>query len=95
MLIIVTLICLATTTIAKNNLAPLYKYFKKEIDSDKIIVRINPATLEGLEILVSTSGEISLTPREFDSTIYEDLEFDEFQASSPLEFNLYLAEVTK
>lgn len=59
------------------------------------MVRINPETLEGLELLVSSSGETSITPRDFDSSIYEDLDFDEFTSSSPLEFNLYLAQTTK
>jgi len=76
-------------------LAPLYKYYKKEIDSHKILVRVNPLTLEGIELLVSETGEISKSLRKFDADIYEDLEFDEFSESSPLEFNLYLNGVVK
>ena len=76
-------------------MAPIYKYYKKEIDSNKVIVRINPSTMEGLELLVSETGEIVKNLREFDATIYEDLDFDEFIESSPLEFNLYLSGVTK
>ena len=76
-------------------MAPLYQYFKKEFDSNKILVRINPSSLEGLELLISSSGEITQNKREFDSTIYEDLDFDEFIECSPLEFNLYLSGATK
>ncbi len=76
-------------------LAFLYQYFKKEIGSNKIIVRINPDNLEGLELLVSSEGKITLTERLFDSAIYDDLKFDEFKESSPLEFNLYLSGTVK
>jgi len=51
--------------------------------------------MAGLELLVSESGSVTQTEREFDSTIYEDLDFDEFAKSSPLEFNLYLSGMTK
>lgn len=76
-------------------MAVLHQYFKKEIDSNKILVRINPSTLEGIELLVSNSGAITQNNRKFDSTIYEDLDFDKFQESSPIEFNLYLSEISK
>ncbi len=76
-------------------MAVLYQYFKKEIDSNKILVRINPSTLEGIELLVSETGEVSENNRKFDSEIYNDLEFDKFTESSPLEFNLYLSGITK
>jgi hypothetical protein len=76
-------------------LAVLFEYFKKKIDSNKILVRINPSTLEGLELLISETGKISKNIRTFDSTIYDDLNFDEFEKSSPLEFNLYLSGIGK
>ena len=76
-------------------MATLYQYYKKEIDSNKILVRVNPSTLKGIELLISETGEIAKNMREFDSEIYEDLEFDEFLESSPLEFNLYLNGVVK
>ena len=76
-------------------MAVLYQYFKKEIDSNKILVRINPSTHEGVELLVSETGEISKNIRAFDSEIYADLEFDKFTEGSALEFNLYLSGITK
>ena len=60
-----------------------------------MLVRINPSTMEGLELLISETGEVVKNSREFDSTIYKDLDFDEFVESSPIEFNLYLVGVTK
>ncbi len=51
--------------------------------------------MEGLELLIAPSGEITKTERAFDTNIYGDLEFDEFTKSSPLEFNLYLSGATK
>ena len=68
----------------------IYEYFKKEIEDDKILVRINPVTFEGLELLISKEGQVLKTNREFDETIYDDLEHDEFTTGNSLEFNLYL-----
>lgn len=73
----------------------LYQYFKKEIDMHKVYVRIDPTTMEGLEILVAETGHIVQNKRQFDNTIYEDLEFDEFVEASSLEFNLYLSGIAK
>ncbi len=76
-------------------MAALYQYFKKEIEPNKILVRINPSTMEGLELLISENGAITQSNRAFDSTIYEDLEFDKFEESSSMEFNLYLSGAAK
>ena len=73
----------------------LYQYFKKELEQDKVLVRIDPSTMEGLELLVANSSHIIQNERQFDDTIYEDLDFDEFVEASPLEFNLYLSGITK
>lgn len=51
--------------------------------------------MEGLELLISTKGDITQNNREFDSSIYDDLAFDEFEESSPIEFNLYLSGISK
>ena len=68
----------------------IYQYFKKELEEGKILVRINPQTFEGTELLVNAESQVQLTKRLFDKTIYEDLDFDEFSNGSALEFNLYL-----
>ncbi len=76
-------------------MAAIYQYFKKEFEANKILVRINPITFDGLELLISETGEISKTSREFDESIYQELDIDEFITASPLEFNLYLADTAK
>ena len=68
----------------------IYEYFKKELDEATILVRINPNTFEGLELIVLKNNQIKKTTRTFDETIYEELEFDEFLKGNPLEFNLHL-----
>jgi hypothetical protein len=73
----------------------IFEYFKKEIEEGKILVRIDPDSFEGLELLVSKEGNILKTAREFDKTIYDDLKHDEFTNGNALEFNLYLKGVTK
>ncbi len=73
----------------------MHQYFKKEVQEATILVRIDPETMEGLELIILKSGEVQKTEREFDETIYEDLEFDEFNPGNALEFNLYLKGLTK
>ena len=68
----------------------LYEYFKKELEEGKVLVRINPESFAGLELIVHTDGQLKETKRKFDETIYDELKFDEFEKSSPLEFNLHL-----
>ena len=68
----------------------IFEYFKKELDEATILVRINPNTFEGLELIVLKNNQIKKTSRTFDKTIYVELEFDEFMSSNPLEFNLRL-----
>ncbi len=73
----------------------IFEYFKKEVDEGIILVRINPKSFDGLELLVDKEQRVLQTNRQFDKTIYEDLDFDEFKKGSPLEFNLYLQKVKK
>ena len=68
----------------------IFQYFKKELDEATILVRIDPNTFEGLELIVLKNSQIKKTVRTFDETIYDDLEFDKFTTGSPLEFNLHL-----
>ena len=68
----------------------IHEYYKKELNDFKILVRVAPESLEGLELIVSNKGQIDKTKRQFDEEIFEDLAEDEFEKSSPLEFNLYL-----
>ena len=68
----------------------IFEYFKKELDEGTILVRVDPNTFEGLELIVLKNNQIKKTVREFDETIYDELEFDEFVDGNALEFNLHL-----
>ena len=68
----------------------IFEYFKKELDEATILVRIDPNTFEGLELIVLKNSQIKKTVRIFDETIYDDLEVDKFKKGNPLEFNLHL-----
>jgi hypothetical protein len=73
----------------------IYEYFKKELDDASILVRIDPNTFEGLELIILKTNQIKKTTRMFDETIYEELKFDEFIKGNPLEFNLHLQGIAK
>ena len=73
----------------------IFEYFKKELEEATILVRIDPKNYEGLELIVHKNNKIKKTQRQFDETIYEDLEFDEFTKGNPLEFNLRLQRVSE
>ena len=68
----------------------VHEYFKKELEEFKVLVRVNPASLAGLELVVTGSGDVEKRKLQFDEDIYDDLQVDGFVPASPLEFNLYL-----
>ncbi|MDN5199836.1 hypothetical protein QQ008_00640 [Fulvivirgaceae bacterium BMA10] len=73
----------------------VHQYYKKTLGEFTILVRVDPVTFDGLELIVHKNGEIQKTERTFDEEIYEDLDADEFEEASPLEFNLYLKGLVK
>ena len=73
----------------------IHQYFKKEMEEMKILVQINPENFRGLEIIAYPDGRMEQTKRQFEPDIYVDLEADEFEICSPLEFNLYLKGLVK
>ncbi|WP_226390203.1 hypothetical protein [Penaeicola halotolerans] len=73
----------------------IHQYFKKEMEEMKILVQINPENFRGLEIIAYPDGQMEQTKRQFEPDIYVDLEADEFETCSPLEFNLYLKGLVK
>jgi hypothetical protein len=73
----------------------IHQYFKKELDGLKILVRVNPESFRGTELVVYASGQVEKTKRVFDQDIFEDLAADEFKEGSSLEFNLYLKGLVK
>ncbi len=68
----------------------VHEYFKKELEELKVLVRVNPASLAGLELVVTQNGDVEKRKLQFDEEIYDDLQVDGFVPASPLEFNLYL-----
>ena len=67
----------------------VHQYFSKEFEEARILVKVNPILYTGVELTILKNGEIQMRELEFDNEIFEDLEADGFQQSSPLEFNLY------
>jgi hypothetical protein len=67
----------------------VHQYFKKEIESTKILVKVNPIHWKGTEISVDENGNAEARDLTFDEQIFEDLKADGFTEASPLEFNLY------
>ncbi|WP_194777768.1 hypothetical protein [Pararhodonellum marinum] len=66
------------------------RYFKRIFDDYTVLVKVNVNDFSGIELIKHPSGQIEKTILEFDEEIFEDLEVDEFQPCSPLEFNLLL-----
>lgn len=58
------------------------------------MIQVDPTNLNGIELLISKSGAMQKSNRDFDEEIYEDLAADNFVEASPLEFNLYLKGLT-
>ena len=73
----------------------IHQYYKKELQDFKVMVRVAPESLQGLELIVSVDGKMEKTKRQFDTDIFDDLAEDEFVKCSPLEFNLYLKGLAK
>jgi hypothetical protein len=69
----------------------VHQYFKKELETSTILVRVNPIQLKGLEITLHKNGEPEVRELELDEHIVEDLKIDGFKEASPLEFNLYFS----
>ncbi len=70
--------------------AIVHQYFKKQLEGFIILVQLDPIHFEGVELMVSPTGDIRKTTRVYDELIYEDLKEDGFIESGALEFNLYL-----
>lgn len=66
-------------------------YFKRTFEDYQVMVMINPSDWKGIELIIHPDGKIEKTEIEADEEIFDDLEADEFQPCSPLEFQLTLA----
>lgn len=69
----------------------VHQYFKRDFDGYKILVKLNPMSLVGVEITRFEDGRVEMRDLEFDDDILEDLRTDGFEEANPLEFNLYLS----
>lgn len=67
----------------------IHTYYKKVIDDVIILVRFDPETFRGMELMIGEEG-MSKRKMSFDEHIEEDLRHDGFQPGGALEFNLYL-----
>lgn len=75
---------------AKTSQNIVQQYFKRVFDDYIVLVQVNPATYQGLELIIHPDGTVEKTKMEYDDEIFEDLAADEFVPASALEFNLYL-----
>jgi len=73
----------------------VHQYFKKEIEGSKLLVKLNPIHLSGLELIVYANGKVETREMDFDEDILEDLEADGFKEVSGMEFNLHLSGLAK
>lgn len=73
----------------------VHQYFKKEIEGSKLLVKLNPIHLNGIELVVYAHGEVEVRELNFDEAIFEDLEADGFKEVSGMEFNLHLSGLAK
>jgi hypothetical protein len=76
-----------------NNI--VHQYFKKQFDGYRILVKVNPIYLKGMEIVLSPNSLPQLRELDFDAAIIEDLKKDDFEECNALEFNLYLSGLAK
>ena len=76
-----------------NNI--IHQYFKRVFEDQIILVQVDPENFKGLELIVYPDGKVKKTKRIFDEEIFADLEEDEFNKASALEFNLYLKGLAK
>lgn len=73
----------------------VHQYFKKEIEGAKILVKVNPVHLNGLELIVHANGTFESRDMEFDEAIWDDLSADGFEEVNGMEFNLHISGLVK
>lgn len=70
--------------------AIVYKYFKRVFEDYQVLVAVNPIDFSGTELIIHPDDRVEKNDMQYDEDIYEDLQVDDFQESSPLEFQLYM-----
>src|SRR5690606_22730120 len=79
---------LKTRTMAKSGNV-VHQYFKRDFEGYKLLVKLNPIRLTGVELTRFDDGRVEKRELEFDEDMLEDLKTDGFDETSALEFNLY------
>ncbi|MFO7258891.1 MAG: hypothetical protein DIU61_014410 [Bacteroidota bacterium] len=69
----------------------VHQYFKRDFEGYKILLKLNPIRLTGIELTRFDDGRVEKRELAFDEHILEDLEADGFDETSAMEFNLYLS----
>lgn len=69
----------------------VHQYFKKEADGGKILLKVDPLRLQGIELSIPAKGEPAWRELEFSEDVDKELAAAGFQAIGPFEFNLYEA----
>ena len=73
----------------KSNI--VHKYFKKEIEGSKILVKVDPVHLNGVEMIVHADRKLETRSLDFDEHIWDDLQVDGFTEVNGMEYNLLLS----
>jgi len=76
---------------AKGSSNIVHQYFKKENEKGKVLLKINPIYLTGVEITIPSDGEAETNDIEVTGDFETALPKEGFQACNPFEFNLYWA----
>ena len=74
---------------ASSNIVHLY--FKKEDKEGKVLLKVNPIHLTGVEIVIPAKGEPESNEIEVSTDFEKELTSEGFTATNPMEFNLYWA----
>ena len=73
----------------------VHQYFKKEMEGSKILMKVNPIHLTGLELVVHKNGTLKSREMELGEVIFEELKADAFVEVNGMEFNLLLSGLIK
>jgi hypothetical protein len=67
----------------------VHQYFKKETEVARIIIKVNPIQLKGVQLTIPKVGPLESVEVELGENILQELAEDGWRESSPLEFNLF------
>ena len=73
----------------------VHQYFKKEMEDGKVLLKVNPIHLTGLELIVHRDGKLTSREIEVGEAIAEELKAEAFVEVNGMEFNLLLSGLIK